>query len=254
MAKQTDLEIKEGVGSDLVTTEQPTALTLMQLAIEKLSGDTGLQTVQIMEKLLDLQERVEKKTAEKEFAEAFAEFHAKCPSIPKTADTNKTRATGTTFGFKYAPLEQIASIVNPILSDLGFSYSWDWADAPDGQIGQTCTLLHKAGHSRSATHISPIDTGGATNKAQQAATASTYSARYSLNRVLGLTTCEEDTDGAVLDPITEDQAANIEALLTEVKGDKPAFLKYMGIEKIGDILAQDHQKAIALLEKKRRQG
>lgn len=254
MEKQTDLEVKQEAGSELVTIPEPTALMLMQIAIEKLSGDTGIQTVQVMEKLLDLQERVEKRNAEKEFAVAFAKFQSLCPSIPKTASTKDTRSSGTTFGFTYAPLEGIAGVVDPILAELGFSYSWDWVEAKENHIGQVCVLTHMAGHSRSATTIVPIDTGQSCNKTQKVGSASTYAKRYSLIQVLGLTTCEEDTDGAVIEPITEEQAANIESLLTEVKGNRAGFLKYMGVEKIGEILAQDLQKALTVLEQKRRQG
>lgn len=251
MEKQTDLEVKEEVGSDLVTTEQPTALMLIQLAIEK--GITA-DSVEVMGKLFDLQERVEKRNAEKEFAEAFAEFQKRCPSIPKTASTQDTRSSGTTFSFTYAPLEVIATIVNPILSELGFSYSWDSAEAPAGKIAQTCQLLHRAGHSRSATSTVSISATQRCNDTQKDGAAQAYAKRYSLVQVLGATTCEEDTDGAVIEPITEDQAANIESLLTEVKGNKAGFLKYMGVEKIGEILAQDIQKALTVLEQKRRQG
>ncbi len=239
------------VSTELVRTEEPSVPQLMQLAIEKLGGEGGIQVVEVMERLVALQEHVEERNAKKDFAEAFSKFQSRCPSIPKTASTQETRTSGTTFGFTYAPLETIAEKVNPILSDLGFSYSWDWVEAEGDKIGQKCVLTHKAGHSRSATSIVPLSVTQRCNDTQKAGAAITYAKRYSLIQVLGLTTCEEDTGGGTVEKINTDSVATIETLLSEVGGNKERFLKYMNAGSIAEILTQDYDRAIAVLHEYR---
>lgn len=54
-------------------------------------------------------------------------------------------------------------------------------------------------------------------------------------------------------PITEDQAANIEALAVEVKANYEKFLEYFGISSVDEMPASRYDEAVRLLEKKRGQ-
>lgn len=51
--------------------------------------------------------------------------------------------------------------------------------------------------------------------------------------------------------ITEAQAADLDALITEVGADKAAFLKFGKLEKLADMKPSDYPKAVAALNKKR---
>ena len=51
--------------------------------------------------------------------------------------------------------------------------------------------------------------------------------------------------------ITETQAADIDALITEVGADKVAFLKFAKLENLADMKACDYEKAVKALNKKR---
>src|SRR5688500_16012647 len=95
--------------------------------------------VEQLGKLLDLHERIERKLAAAEFAEAFAEFQAKCPPIEKNklAPKAATNSGATYGGYRYATLDEIARTVNPILGPLGFSYGWGTAISDDGK---RCTV------------------------------------------------------------------------------------------------------------------
>lgn len=51
--------------------------------------------------------------------------------------------------------------------------------------------------------------------------------------------------------ITEKQAQDLDALITEVGADKAAFLKFAKLTKLEDMKASDYDKAVAALNKKR---
>ena len=51
--------------------------------------------------------------------------------------------------------------------------------------------------------------------------------------------------------ITEKQAKDLDALITEVGADKDAFLKFAKLEKLSDMKASDYDKAVKALNKKR---
>ena len=51
--------------------------------------------------------------------------------------------------------------------------------------------------------------------------------------------------------ITEDQAANIESLITEVTANKEKFLAYFKIGAVEELAARDYKSAVKQLEKKR---
>lgn len=57
--------------------------------------------------------------------------------------------------------------------------------------------------------------------------------------------------GAV-ETITESQAADLDAMIAEVKADRGKFLAHFRIAKVSDLKAADHPKAVAMLDKKRR--
>jgi len=52
-------------------------------------------------------------------------------------------------------------------------------------------------------------------------------------------------------PITEEQAADLEALATEVSADMPAMLKHYGVKSVADLNAQQYRQAVGILEKRR---
>ena len=53
------------------------------------------------------------------------------------------------------------------------------------------------------------------------------------------------------DKITEKQALDLDALITEVNADKAAFLTFAKLEKLADMKASDYEKAVKALNKKR---
>lgn len=220
---------------------------LVRLAIEQ------KVSVDVLERLVALQERVSDRNARQAMTEAVAAFQAECPSIKKGRTARIATKAGGSYSYTFASLDEIARAIRPILHKHGLSYTWD-SVVDEGHLTCTCILRHVEGAEDRAMFRCPTDTKAEMSGAQATAAALTYARRQSLVQVLGLTTTDDDTDGA--DPkgaekITEAQVADIYALADEVKADLPKFLKYMGVEAMADIPASDHARAVKALERKR---
>ena len=239
----------------LVPDDGAAVRTLLTLAVEK---NLDLDK---LERLVSLQERVMDRQAAAEFFAAMAEFQAAVPPIRKTSVAKFVTKGGATASYSYAELDEIARTVNPILAKVGLSYSWDSTVKEAGVMVCTCTLRHRAGHAVTAQFGSKIEGSPLMSGHQATAATLTYARRQSLVQVLGLTTCDPDTDGADdgrgdEEAITEEQAANLAALMDEVAEtlNRPAFFKYYGIEKVAELRARDYADAVRSLERKRKAG
>jgi len=233
--------------TELATVQEPAgALGLLSIAIK-----SGLP-VESIEKLVILHREEQDRAAQREFARALAEFQETCPSVPKTSTAKIVTKSGTDFGYAYAELDQIAETVGPHLHKLGFSYSWDSVQE-GGTMRVVCKLRHRDGHRETATFAAPVDASGAMSAVQRTASALTYARRQSLVQALGLTTTEPDTDAGMRDsdPITEEQAADLESLLTEVKANRNKFLDFVGVKALSDIPQSQYVAAVRALERKR---
>ena len=222
--------------------------TLLALAVEKGLGVEGL------EKLVALQERVMDRQAAGEFAQAMADFQKHCPPIARTSTAKIVTGGGSNYSYSYAELDEIARTVNPILSELGFSYTWD-STMTDNLLTCVCTLRHASGHKVSSSFTAPLDQTARMNGPQKAKAALTYSQRCSLISVLGLTTCDPDTDAVeptLSGTITEAQQADLRALLEEVGAQEERFCKWLGATSVSAIQSRDYSRAIQALEGRRR--
>lgn len=221
---------------------------LVRLAIEQ------NVSVEMLERLVALQERVTERDARAAFFKSLTDFQAAVPPIPKTGkipDNNgNVRST-------FAPLPVIAETIREPLSKHGLSYSWRSED--DGEfVTVICTLRHVDGHSESASFKCRIRDAAAPKMSgvQISGSAHSYGMRYSLIQVLGLTTADEDTDGSGAGPefLNEDQADQLDSLMNEVKVNRPKFLEVLGVKSISEVTVDKLPYAIRLLEEKRRRG
>ena len=110
-------------------------------------------SVDKLDKLMQMAERQEAKEARKSYIRSMAEFKTESMKILKT----KTVSFGNTH-YKHATLDQICEVVDPFLSQHGFSKSWS-TEQTDKQIKVTCTVTHIEGHSENVSLSAPPDTG-----------------------------------------------------------------------------------------------
>lgn len=221
--------------SELAIATKPVPVAAMlQGIIEK--GVTA-ENVGALEKLVDLYERMEARSAEQAFAQAFNSLQAETPAIQAM---KPVPAKDGTIKYYYAPYEEIMAAVGPLLRKHGFTITFSMRI--DGtRVVQSCTLQHVSGHSRTTDFMARIGSGppGA-SEAQADGAAATYAKRMALCSALNIVV-ERDTDarseGA---PITPEQAESLRARLESVHGNVKDFLEYAGARTFEEIGADKY--------------
>ena len=236
-----------------VLREEPNVGHLLALVIEKMGGENAGSMVEAVTKLVELQERMDATRAKREFAEDLARFQSECPVIPH----NRDATVNAGFKFSFADRAQIERVAGPIYRKYGFATSFDSAHG-DTWRESVCTLHHRSGHSMTARFRAEMDTreNRAISNAQKAAAAQSFADRRAISAVLGISTSNEDTDGAVppgdlADRITEHQVADLEALISEVGANRTQYLKWLKVERLSELPAAEFSKAVTALERKR---
>ena len=143
-------------------------------------------------KMMDLQDRWERKEAEKAYNAAFSAFKAEAVRIVK----GRKVTDGPLRGRDYAELHDVVDAVTPALSRHGLSASWKLSKDEKDWLEVTCTLKHVSGHAESVSMGGPPDTGGAKNILQARASTKSYLERYTLKAICGVAEGGDDTDGA----------------------------------------------------------
>lgn len=205
-------------------------------------------------RLLDAQDRVAERNARVAFLSALAAFQAECPLIKKSKTAKIATKSGGSYGYTYAPLDEITRTVTPLLAKHGFMYSWD-SEQTDTGITATFILEHVDGHTKRNSFTAPMDTAAAMSGAQKGGAAATYARRQSMEMGLGLTT-SDDTDAAMptqpmAPKIQPGRAADLQALAEEVGQDLGKMFGHYGVEGFGDMTPDQADHAQRIMEKKR---
>lgn len=222
---------------------------LLRAAIEK-GG------VEAIERIAALYERAQEKAAARAYHEALSRFAAEMKPIEKTRKAVIVTRSGSNYSYSYAPLEHIARTIAGPLKAVGLAYTWD-SDVADERITVICTVRHIEGHSESAKFTCPTESSGSMNAQQKVAAALTFGRRQSLVQALGLTSCDQDDDGAnptTGERISINQALDLETLLKDSGADKERFLKWLKVDAIENIPVARLPEAIQALETKQRKG
>ena len=200
-----------------------------------------------LKEIVALKERMEDRAAAREFAIAKAAFQSECPPIHKNRETPKTSDRGSKFNFRWADLTRIADTIRETLTKHGLSYSFDTSEEGKTMVVR-CKLSHVGGHSETSTMAMPIGSTLPISDQQKVGATSTYAMRYALVQALGLTTADEDSDGAPLGsptgPITEDQVGELEAAVKDCGIDRQKVLAAYGVQTFDDLPAGRFREAL----------
>jgi len=229
-----------------VATPAMTPMDMISIAIER-GAD-----IDVIEKLLSLQERWERSQARKSFDAAMACAKAEIPVILKNRKVDFVSQKGRT-SYCYEDLAQIAKTVDPILAKYGLSYRFRTTSAPNEPVTVACILSHRDGHSEENTLPAGRDDGGNKNPIQGIGSTITYLQRYTLKAALGLAASADDDAAAagVATPITQEQADTIREMIEATGGDKGKFLAHIGCTgTVDDIPASKYDRAVAALKLK----
>jgi hypothetical protein len=224
----------------IVAPEQPRGvLTPMDMLNQAVSQGANIE---MLEKLMAMQERWEGNQARKAYESALAAAKAEIDVIHKGKTGHNAK--------KYADLAAIARAVGPVLAQHGLSYRF--RTRQDDRIHVTCILAHEAGHAEEHTLAGPADTTGNKNAIQAIGSTLTYLQRYSLVQALGLAASEDDDGRSAGNgdngPISEEQAAQIRTWLDEKKKDVRKFCEYLHIEAITDLPANRFNEVKGILK------
>jgi hypothetical protein len=204
-----------------------------------------------VEKLLELYERIQAKTAEAQFNEAMTKAQSEVGRIAADATNPQTRS-------QYASYAKLDKVLRPIYTANGFSLSFDEGDSPKPDHVRVLCHVARGGYTRTYHKDMPADGKGAKGgdvmtKTHAAGAAMSYGMRYLLKGIFNIAIGEEDRDGN--EPpsagVSEEQVANILALITETSSDKAKFLKYLKVSKLEEIPAANYPAVVKLLEAKR---
>lgn len=216
----------------------------------------GEKGVDVLERIHAIHREVRADEARAAFARAMSAFRADMPPVTKCVPgQHGVTHAGTRTRGMYAPLDAITAILNPIAAKHGFSYRFD-RERKEGQDWILCVITHEGGHSEVSRFPVKDDTGPGRNAIQATASAEAYGRRYALTAGFAITTADPDDDaqaaGGSPDTITDEQAANLQALAEEVGADRAKFLAWAGVDRLADLPASKLPAAVRMLEAKRK--
>jgi|HubBroStandDraft_4_1064222.scaffolds.fasta_scaffold05566_14 hypothetical protein len=147
-------------------------------------------------KLMDLQERWERREAKRAYDAAMKAFKAAAPQITKNHQVGfeaKDPSKGRT-DYKHATLDHVCDALVGALAQHGIYHSWKVTQESQW-IHVTCILTHELGHSEETTLMGAPDNTGNKNAIQAVGSTVTYLQRYTLLAACGLATSNSDNDG-----------------------------------------------------------
>ncbi len=225
-----------------------TPIDLLHAAINKGIDPEGIKTLsEVMLKMQAYQ-------AEQAFNSDLAHFQAACPIVLKRKKINFPTKAGGTFTSHYAEMSSIVDAVRDLLTDHGFSYSFD-REVDDKSVRVHCILRHSGGHQTRTLFSVPIDRGNKLSDAHAIAGAVTFCERYSFRGALGITTGDSDNDGKEFTDrrILPEQVEVLKKLMEDAQPNLEKFWRYVGVESLEEIFQRDYGRVEALLLERRKE-
>jgi hypothetical protein len=222
--------------NEVVVAEQQPSTSLLQV-IERAARDPNVD-IDKMERLLSMQQTIVAREAEAQFNAALVRCQVDMRPIAADADNPQTRS-------RYASYHQLDKALRPIYTKYGFALSFDEADCPKPDyVRVVCYVSHASGFTRSYHRDMPADGKGAKGgdvmtKTHAAGAAQAYGMRYLVKAIFNVSV-GEDRDGNDAPTITEKQAADLQALITEHGGNLGKLLKYLKLSRLEEIPAANY--------------
>lgn len=185
----------EPVAHNLPAPQQTQSLALASnspAAMMLAAMERGASLEQV-EKMMDLQERFERREAEKAFFAALSGLRSEAIEVVKRKRVFFTSSKGTT-DYRHAELSDVIEAAQPAMAKHGLSHRWD-VKQEGKRITVTCIVSHAMGHSISVALTADPDETGNKNSIQQVASTITYLERHTLKAALGLSEKGDDSDG-----------------------------------------------------------
>ena len=148
---------------------------------------------ELIEKMMELQERNDANEARKAYHNAMADFAANPPDIEKDKKVSYSTSKGTT-AYSHAQLGTAAAKIQAALSPHGLHASWRTIQS-DKSIKVICRITHKLGHFEETDLSAGADDSGSKNSIQAIGSTISYLERYTLFALTGIASKDMDDDG-----------------------------------------------------------
>lgn len=204
-------------------------------AIMQLATNPAIDVDRI-DKLIQLQERMEDRQAIREFTQALVKMQSNLPRVKRDGTLqypmNKSDPDGEQrFISHFAKWETIHAAIMPVLTDHGFSLTFKIKPRTQdgGGLGVSAVLRHVGGHVEEGDPFPvPLDTSGGKNNLQGYGSSLSYGKKYAAYAALNIAT-EDDNDArdSTSPPVTESQAETLTKLCKDAGRQESTFLKTM---------------------------
>lgn len=194
--------------------------------------DRGLDMGSI-ERLAALRDRVVAEQAKHEYFDALRQLQAKLQPISRTRAVKNKRerveAGESVVRFRYAPIEKIVPVLQPLEEEFGFSHTFGAGEikgtSEGGLIPVSCIIHHVGGHEETTWFPSPIfyADGKAIgqSKAQTVNSAISFGRRVALLLGYGVVTADPDPEGTEAERAEEEGQGPRSVEETQGDGESP---------------------------------
>ncbi len=187
--------------------------------------------------LFELQKRYDDEMARKAFHAARAKFAGMVPTIMNDGNVDFASRSGDRTQYTFSTLAGSMEKIRGALQECRLTPNWKLEELDKETIKVTCLITHELGYQEETSLSAPRGAGvGATgmNVLQGVKSTISYLERITFFALLGLASKGDDDDGVGSSPpaggqmeyVTPEQAASLEALFTEVGGDKKPIFDY----------------------------
>jgi hypothetical protein len=202
-------------------------------AIVELARDPSMDVAKL-DALMQMQERMERRQAEIAFSRALADLPA--IRVKKNGRVDLGQGKGS---YPFARWEDIDLIIGPLLAAQGFRLTFDSQprQGDGGGLVVAGTLLHRDGHSRSASMPLALDTGPGRNNLQAMGSTLSYGKRYCAEMLLNIVREGDDDDGLKggQDLLSDEQVAELNREMSSVGFPLQGMLDLLGVVGLPDI-------------------
>lgn len=220
--------------------------------------------MELLDKLMALQERHDANEARKEFIRAMAAFRSESIEIIKRKHVRYQNRDDSWTEYRHEDLGEIIEEVVPKLSLHGLFHRWRIHQA-DGNITVTCVLSHEMGHSEETQLIAAPDSSGGKNSIQGVGSTTRYLERYTFMAACGLAAKGMDDDGRdsetiEIEYITDEQIDQLKALIKDVGFDMEKVLAWisknqkMDVTDLSQLKAGNFEQVYLIIKQKQKES
>jgi hypothetical protein len=220
--------------------------------IERIALDPSI-SLEKMDRILAMQERIMERQARMAFSAAIADAKAEIPVIAKNKhvgfESKKEGAAKTDYW--HEDFAEVARTVDPILGKHGLSYRFRTIGKPGEPVTVTCIIAHREGHEEENSLTAPHDASGNKNPIQAIGSTLTYLQRYSLKAALGLAAGNDDdgvASSAETSKVSVEQAAALAERIEKNVINLDKFLAVFKIAALADLPAKRFADAMTEID------